>query len=76
MEIKLPHSKSQIYGIACGYNTVFWWFGDNQILYHYKTTIYSYTETQYIELPKGVTKEKYRISGYSDRKKSLILIAL
>jgi hypothetical protein len=73
--IKLPHTKKEINGF--GYSelsSIFWWFGDNKnnILYHYKYDG-GHTQTQYLDLPEGVTKENYNILGYLEESNSLIL---
>lgn len=74
--IKTPHSKDEIYGFGfSNFSNIFWWFGGgDKILYHYQDEG-SITRTQYLELPKGVNKESYKILGFLEDSNSLVLNA-
>jgi len=75
--IKLPHTKKEIDGF--GYSqlsSIFWWFGtSDKILYHYRYGN-EVSQTQYLDLPDGVNKERYNILGYLEDSSSLVLNAL
>ena len=76
--ITLPHSETQIDGLGIWeLSNCFWWFGDdNYILYHHSRNNNDVPDTEYLELPKNVTKKTYKIFEYLNKGSRLILIAL
>ena len=77
LEIKLPHTSDEIYGLTFSdLTSCFWWFCSNRILYHYRTgnKRSGPTLTHYMDSIEGVNKETYDIYGYDTKNSVLFLI--
>lgn len=73
IKIKIPHEPKKIANLKLfNLETIFTWFNEKTILYHYYNGSSPY-QTQYVNLPKGVTKDNFVLNAFDEKTNELIL---